>query len=183
MKLISKFALAFGFFVLFSCGNDDTIVPTGNTQEYFKYTLNNGAERIFDSYATGYYVASTTADPFKKFFFRASTQDTQGGSIKVDGDFTFTDFNTFINTSNFTWGISDGITANFYFSEISPGNVFLADQMTLPANPVNCLVTVHPNAVGDYLEFTFTGSYNEASNTSLQGTVSGEGRIRRIADQ
>ncbi len=54
--------------------------------------------------------------------------------------------------------------------------------MTLPTNPVNCLVTVHPNAVGDYLEFTFTGSYNEASNTSLQGTVSGEGRIRRIAE-
>ena len=55
--------------------------------------------------------------------------------------------------------------------------------MTLPDNHVNCFVTVHPNVVGDYLEFTFTGSYNEASNTSLQGTVSGEGRIRRIADQ
>ncbi|MFD2909552.1 hypothetical protein ACFSX9_12505 [Flavobacterium ardleyense] len=183
MNIVIKFVLIFGFFIFLSCGNDDTIVPTGNTQEYFKYTLNNGTERVFDSYATGYFVASATADPFKKFVFRASTRDTQGGSIKVDGDFTFSGWTAFSNSTNFTWGVSDGLTANFYFSELTPGHIFFSDPLTIPTSPVTCVVTVHPAAVGDFLEFTFSGSYYDASNINLEGTVSGEGRIRRTADQ
>lgn len=184
MKTILKLTILYTFLLLFSCENDDdVIIPTGNTQEYFKYTLNNGTERIFDSYAAGHFVASNTNDPYKKFFFRAATQETQAGNLIVDADFTFQDWTTFLNTTNFTWGVSDGTTANFYFSELTPGNMFFSHPIILPSNPVNCIVTVHPVNVGDYLEFTFSGNYNEASDASIQGTVSGEGRIKRNADQ
>lgn len=184
MKQIIKLCLTSMLLFLMACSSNNPIpIVTGNTQEFFKYTVNNQPERIFDSYASGHFVASPTNDPYKRFFFRASSQETQAGSLIVDGDFTFQDWSVFMSSTNYNWGVSDGVTANFYFTELTPGNMFFSHPIVLPNNPVNCVVTVHPLNVGDYIEFTFSGDYLDASDTSIQGTVSGEGRIKRKADQ
>ncbi|TYB77311.1 hypothetical protein ES677_01125 [Bizionia gelidisalsuginis] len=185
MKIFLKPFLVFALIVsTFSCGNDDdaVITPTLNTSEYFKYTLNNGTERIFDASAKGYFTPNTNS-PFEKFYFRASAGSVNDASIFVDGDFTFPDFTTFTNESNFSWGISDGVTSNFIFTEFSPGHIFVSSITNFASSPVMCTVTVHPVNVGDYIEFTFEGDFLYATDTTAQGTIVGEGRILRKPDQ
>lgn len=184
MKTILNFTLLISVFFVISCSNNNSsIVPTGNTQQYFKYTVDGGTERIFDSYAIGRYVpSSATTNPYESFKFRASTPDTQAGSFFVDASFTFQDWPSFLNTSNFLLGVSDGTSANFYFSELSSGNLFFPDLLIIPSNPINCLVTIYPVNVGDYMEFTFSGNYNDTSNPANLRSVSGSGRILRETD-
>jgi len=100
-------------------------------------------------------------------------------SVFVDADFTFQDFNAFLNTNTFNWGVSDGVTNNFYFYELSNSHPFMPSGVDFPPNPVVCTVTLHPTNLGDYLEFNFEGNFLYASDTSIQGFVSGEGRILR----
>ncbi|MGR7813880.1 hypothetical protein [Lacinutrix undariae] len=179
-KKLKPLLLVILVLLVFNCSEDDTITPTLNTSEYFKYSINNGPERIFDTTAKGYYTSNTN-NAYDKFFFRAGANS--AASIYVDGDFTFQNMTTFINTNNFSWGISDGVNAKFYFTELTPGNVFFSDIINLPTNPVECIVTVHPTNVGDYLEFTFQGEYISVVGNLSQGTVSGSGRIYRLDDQ
>ena len=175
-----------------SCNDDNSpITPTNNTQEFFKYTINGGTERVFDSYAKGYHVTNTNSDgDFQKFTFRAVAETQNGGSLKVDGDFIYQDLTTFLNTSSFVWGSPDGgtqTTAKFYFSEqsIDGGFTFFPHPINLPSNPVVCTVTVNPNNVGDYIEFSFSGEYIDALDSSgnTTGTITGEARILRNSDQ
>ena len=180
---VKTFLLVIVAITFFNCNNDDDVVtPTGNTSEFFKYSINGGAERVFDSYATGRYTSNTNS-AFHKFTFRAGADTANGASLTVDGDFTFSDLNSFLTETNYIWGISDGITANFYFSEANTnGIVFLPSPNVLPSNPVMVTVTIQPTTIGDYIEFTFSGDFLDATDNSIQGSVQGEGRIRRDND-
>lgn len=179
MRTVSKLLVIITL-TMTSCASNDDITPTTNTDEFFKYSIDGGPEIIFDQYATGNFFLTTT-NAFEKFSFRAGAEDANGNDTVVDGEFTFQDFATFSNTSTFNWGVSDGTTANFYFSQILAG--FVPSPNMVPSNLVVCTVTVHPANVGDYLEFTFSGDYLEATDTSIQRTLQGSGRIRRNADQ
>jgi len=182
-KILRLIPLLIIVLLTFSCDNDDNVPSTViNTTEYFKYTLNSGQERVFDTYAKGHFTPNTNS-AFEKFFFRAGAETSSGASFHVDGDFTFQDFSAFTASNNFSWGVSDGITSNFYFTEISSGYVFMSSVTVLPSTPIQCNVTVHPTNVGDYIEFTFTGNYLDALDNTIQGHVEGEGRILREMDQ
>ena len=185
--IVFSFLLIIGI----SCNDNSPIAPTNNLQEYFKYSVNGGTERVFDSYATGSQFASNTTsntNPFEKFTFRAGAETINGGSIIVDGSFIFPSFTTLPNTTSFSWGSFDGstpTTAKFYFSEITTaGFIFLPHPLNSPNNPIICTVTAHANSIGNFMEFSFTGAYIDATDSSgsTTGTVSGEGRIRRKSD-
>ncbi|WP_179335044.1 hypothetical protein [Winogradskyella costae] len=180
MKSFFKSMLLMALVLLsFSCSSDDdTIIPTLNTSEYFKYSINNGPDRIFDAYARGWYEPNPNST-FEKFYFRAGAATADGSTVIVDADFTFQDFTSFTNTTNFNWGVSDGLTANFYFTELTPGHTFLTSWTVMPSNPVVCTITVHPVNVGDYIEFSFQGDYLLATDNSIQGSIIGEGRVLR----
>lgn len=181
MKIIINYVVVFVLVVTaFSCGSDDdaVITPTQNTAEYFKYSIDNGPVRIFDLTAKGTH--STNANSLsERFAFRAGAGTANGSSVFVDADFTFQDFNAFLSTNTFDWGVSDGTSNNFYFYELSNSHPFVPSGVDFPPNPVVCTVTLHPTNVGDYLEFSFEGDFLYASDLSIQGFVSGEGRILR----
>lgn len=186
MKTILKTLVVIVMLFTIGCSSDDTtITPTQNTNEFFKYSINGELERVFDVSAKGYHVANT-GSASQKFTFRAITETQSGNAFGVDGDFTFTDFSTFTMNNTFNWGNSDGITNNFYFNEITLGGFnFFPHPANMPSNPIVCTVTNHATNVGDYLEFTFSGDYIDAFDSSGQtvGTVSGSARILRTADQ
>lgn len=169
--------------VTYNCENDDNIAtPTNNTDEYFRYTL-DGNERIFEGFMNAYYVVNP--DPnYQKFTFRAGANTTNGGSIYVDGDFTFPMYSNFINATNIPWGFTDTTNTKFYFSELNSddGFSFIPDP-NYTVSIIDCTVTQHAPSVGDYLEFNFSGTYALATNTSVTGTISGSARMLRDANQ
>ncbi|MDX1272741.1 hypothetical protein, partial [Bizionia paragorgiae] len=138
MKIIINYVVVFVLVVTaFSCGSDDdaVITPTQNTAEYFKYSIDNGPVRIFDLTAKGTH--STNANSLsERFAFRAGAGTANGSSVFVDADFTFQDFNAFLSTNTFDWGVSNGISNNFYFYELSNSHPFVPSEVDFPPNPV-----------------------------------------------
>ncbi|SFD51778.1 hypothetical protein SAMN04489722_11145 [Algibacter lectus] len=181
-SILKSISLAVILLLIYNCSNDDALTSTGNTDEYFKYTVNNGVERVFDSQAKGWFTSNTNS-VYQKFFFRAGAETASGSSPIIDGSFTFQDFSTFTSTTNFGWGVSDGVTSNFYFTDVFAGNMFISSTTNLPSTPIMCTVTAHPVIVGDYIEFTFSGDYIDALDPTIQGYVEGEGRVLREMDQ
>jgi len=172
-------------FLLINCSNNDTITPTLNTDEYFKYTLNNGTERVFDGNITAYHVQNPSPN-YQRLFFRASANTSNGGSVFVDGDFIYPNYNSFITTSLVPWGLSTvlPITNQFYFSELLSDDGFkFIPHFSYSSSPINCTIVSHATNVGDYLEFTFTGSYTHVTDASITGTITGSARMKRENDR
>lgn len=166
-----------------SCNNDDGIQPANNnTAEYFKYTL-DGNERVFEGFMNAYYVANP--DPnFEKFTFRAGANTTNGGSIYVDGDFTFPNYSSFVAINSIPWGFTDTTNTTFYFSEfLSDDGFSFIPHHDYAFSIIDCTITQHAPNVGDYLEFAFTGTYALATDSSVTGTILGSARMLRDADQ
>lgn len=95
-KTLKRLLLVVLVLLVFNCSEDDTITPTLNTSEYFKYAINNGPERIFVTTVKGYYTSNTN-NAYDKFFFRVGANS--ASSVYVDGNFTFQDMTAFINIS------------------------------------------------------------------------------------
>ena len=55
-------AMAVILVVTASCSDNSPIVATGNTQAYFKYSINGGADRVFDFTASGFHVDDTNSN-------------------------------------------------------------------------------------------------------------------------
>ena len=181
-SILKSISLTVILLLMSSCSSDDALTPTGNTNEYFKYTVNNGVERVFDSQAKGWFTSNTNS-VYQKFFFRAGAETASGSSPIIDGSFTFQDFSMFTSTTNFSWGVSDGVTSNFYFTDIFAGHSFISSITNLPSSPILCTVTMHPVVVGDYIEFTFSGDYIDAVDPAIQGYIEGSGRVLREIDR
>ncbi|SED17099.1 hypothetical protein SAMN04489761_4501 [Tenacibaculum sp. MAR_2009_124] len=184
LNFISLSVIAIFFLIhITSCSDSDgTITPTNNTQEYFKYTI-NGTERIFDVSMTAYRVINPNPN-YQKFFFRAGATQPGGASIYVDGNFTFSDLSSFLATTNVPWGAPDPNTSvlGFYFAEHTAANKFFPTAF-YATSPIDCTIVMNANNVGDYLEFTFSGTYTDAIDSSINGPITGSGRMKRGADQ
>jgi len=181
-SILKSISLAVILLLIYNCSNDDALTSTGNTDEYFKYTINNGTERVFDSYAKGWFTSNANS-VYQKFFFRAGAETASGSSPILDGSFSFQDFTAFTSTTNFSWGVSDGVTGKFYFTDFFAEQPFISSTTNLPSAPILCTVTMHPVNIGDYIEFTFSGDYIDALDPTIQGYVEGEGRVLREMDQ
>ncbi|WP_028889335.1 hypothetical protein [Tenacibaculum ovolyticum] len=189
MKHKSQFTLFYLFLsttllTFNSCSNNDTITPILNTDEYFKYTLNNSTERVFDKNMTAYFVTNPSTT-YKRFYFRASANTTNGSSVYVDGNFTFFNYASFTAASSIPWGIpSTPIATNFYFTELFSEDGFkFFPHNEYNSSPINCTIITHAFNVGEYLEFTFTGNYTHITDPSITGTITGTGRMKRESDQ
>ena len=87
-SILKSISLTVILLLMYSCSSDDALTSTGNTDEYFKYTINNGTERVFDSQAKGWFTSNTNS-VYQKFFFRAGAETASGSSPIIDGSFTF----------------------------------------------------------------------------------------------
>jgi len=184
-KLLTFFYLFLSIIILGSCTNDDTITPILNTDEYFKYTLNNGPERVFDQSMTAYLVTNPSPN-YQRFFFRASASTANGGSVYVDGDFLFQNYAAFTSTTTVPWGSNPTppIVTSFYFTELFSADGFrFFPHNEYNSSPIDCTIVIHALNVGDYLEFTFTGNYTHISDPSITGTITGSGRMKRENDR
>ena len=182
------------YFVLFtmvfiSCEDSAPIVPTNNTTQYFKYSI-DGVERVFDAEVESHMEVDPNNPNVFQYEFNARANTSNGDSTaRIGGNFTFSTQALFMTTSNFQWGVYDynatplSSTFNFYFSELTPGNLFTISDN----HPITCTITTHPtttystNSATGFIEFSFFGSYADASNTVRN--IAGEARILRGADQ
>ncbi|WP_290700263.1 hypothetical protein [Lacinutrix sp.] len=181
MKTILKTLILTVFLTLaFNCSDDDDgTTTTGNTQEYFKYTI-DGVERIFDFEVEGHF--ETDATTIDKFEINASGEQPSGSLRRIAAAFTF-DNTAFMPSTTYNWGIAQdsNTTEKFYFAESTSTNLFIltADfsahpivATVIPPNPVN---------VGEYLEFTFTGTFQDGNNVTR--SIDGLCRVQRGMDQ
>ena len=184
-KLLAHLFLLFILLGFSNCSSNDTITPTLNTDEYFKYTLNNGSERVFDQSITAHLVTNPSPN-YKRFFFRASASTTNGGSVYVDGDFIFQNYAAFTSTITIPWGSNPTtpIITSFYFTELFSDDGFrFFPHNEYSSSPIDCTIITHALNIGDYLEFTFTGSYTHITDSTITGTITGSGRMKRENDQ
>lgn len=177
-KLIYCIGILTIIFSFISCDNDDGSTTTGNTLEYFKYTI-DGSERIFDYEVEGHLETQTTTS-IDIFEINASGQQPSGNLRRVAAAFSFVNTGAFLPSTTYNWGLAldNTPTEKFYFSESTPTNLFLLSQ-TQPI--VTTITSTIPNNIGDYLEFTFTGTFQDGNNVTR--TISGECRVQRGADQ
>ncbi|WP_289044168.1 hypothetical protein [uncultured Olleya sp.] len=183
MKTIIKVILLLTISItVFNCSDDDDgSTTTGNTNEYFKYTI-DGVERIFDYQVEGH-LETDTSTIIDRFEINASGQQPSGDLRRVGINFSFDSSGAFLPNTVYNWGVAldNTPTEKFYFGETTSTNLFLLSS-DFNAHPIIATVTsVIPNAVGDYLEFTFVGSYTDDNNVSH--SISGECRVQRDANQ
>lgn len=169
-------------FIFNGCANDDDgSTTTGNTDEYFNYTI-DGVERIFDFEVEGHLETQTTTS-IDIFEINASGQQPSGEFRRIAVAFSFVNTGAFLPSTTYNWGLAseNTPTERFYFSESTPSNLFIlsGDFNTHPI--VATITSTIPNTVGDYLEFTFSGTFQDDNN--IMRMISGECRVQRDADQ
>ncbi|MGB1295270.1 MAG: hypothetical protein ACPG6V_07285 [Flavobacteriales bacterium] len=167
-------------FLISSCNSDDDASnSTGNTLEYFKYTV-DGVERVFDHEVEGHYEVTSNAS-VRLFEINASGLYASEGVRRIAAVFSFRNPpTTVLNTNNYPWGLQDGTSSGqyFYFSESTPNHPFVLDLY----QPINAQVTsAIPVNVGDYIEFSFSGMFTDQYMVSH--TLSGVCRTQRELDQ
>lgn len=171
LKLTLLFSIAL---ILVKCDEPSTITPTGNLDEYLKYTVDNEPEQIFDNEVVAYMYVDNNS--IKSLVIDAkATAVTNSGSntTKTAGaKFSFPTEAVFLNNTTFPWGYSDGTSHNFYFASIE-NRIFL-DNSNSPN--ITGTVTMHPTSLNDYIEFTFQGTYIVGGTTK---NISGSGRAKR----
>lgn len=179
MKLLKYFS-ALLILLTFSCSNDDDgSTTTGNTNEYFKYTI-DGVERIFDYEVEGH-LETDTSTIIDRFEINASGQQPSGDLRRIAASFSF-DSNTFMPSTSYDWGLAldNDTTQKFYFAESTSTNLFILSG-SFTDNPITATVTsANPTNIGDYLEFTFSGTFDDNGTTR---NISGECRVQRDTDQ
>lgn len=162
-----------------SCNTDDDgTTSTGNTQEYFKYTV-DGVERVFD-YEVESHLETESTTSIDRFEINASGQYANGDLRRIAASFTFLNTTFLLSNTPYVWGLADGITnmQNFYFAESTVNHLFVLDSN----QPITAeITTVTPDAISDYFEFTFTGTFTETNG--IVRTISGECRVQRDTDQ
>ena len=170
---IASFAL-----LLFSCSSDDDgSTTTGNTQEYFKYTI-DGVERIFDFEVEGH-LETDTSTIIDRYEINASGQQPSGDLRRIGASFSFDSNGAFMPNIIYNWGLAQDsdTTEKFYFAESTSSNLFL---LSITQSISTTLTSAIPSSLGDYLEFTFSGTFDDNGTTR---TISGECRVQRDADQ
>ncbi|WP_340155148.1 hypothetical protein [uncultured Winogradskyella sp.] len=174
--------LLFALCTVTSCNNDDDgSTTTGNTDEYFKYTI-DGVERIFD-YDTEGHLETDSSTIIDKYEINASGQQPSGDFRRISAVFTFDSSGSFMPNTNYNWGIAldSNPTAKFYFSENTFSNLFVL-SLDFSSHPITATVTsTTSNNVGDYIEFDFSGTYLDDNNVTHN--ISGVCRVKRDADQ
>lgn len=173
------FSLIILFIVAWSCNpDDDGTSTTGNTQAYFKYTV-DGVERIFDVDVESH-LETETVTSIDRFEFSASGLQNNGDLRRIAGSFTFVNSTFLLSNTPYNWGVADGITnmENFYFAESTVNHPFI---LTLNQAITAEIVTSAPNNLSDYFEFTFSGNFTELNGTTH--TILGSCRAQRDADQ
>ena len=187
MKTITKLSLLFIVMFMVACTSDDTITPTPiNTDVFFKYTLNGGAEKEVEFFQYEAYFGDATGQATDNFDFKI-----QGSSSfleNITGAFRFPDgtFSTFLSnpvSTTYLWGYPGTVpnptnsTALYFFDTISPNVLYPALD-----SAITTTITEYPSTVGDYITFNFTGTYSDSSNNTT-GTISGSARLKRGDDR
>lgn len=181
MKSILKFSLLFILVLNLACSSDDDgSTTTGNTDEYFKYTI-DGVERIFD-YSVEGHLETDNSTIIDRFEINATGQQPSGDLRRIAVAFSFDSNGAFMPNTTYNWGLAldNSPTEKFYFSESTSSNLFIlsGDFSTHPI--VATITSAIPSNVGDYLEFTFVGTFDD-NGTSR--SISGVCRVQRDANQ
>lgn len=181
MKIVLKISLLLTLVFIVACSNDDDgSTTTGNTNEYYKYTI-DGVERIFDYEVEGH-LETDTSTIIDIFEINASGQQPSGDLRRIAASFSFDSNGVFMPATTYNWGLAldSSPTEKFYFAESTSSNLFvLSGDFT--THPIVATVTsAIPSNIGDYLEFTFSGTFDDNGTTR---TISGECRVQRDADQ
>jgi len=183
MKLILKTITLIVFATLaFSCSDDDDgSTTTGNTQEYFKYTI-DGVERIFD-YDVEAHLETDSSTIIDRYEINASGQQPSGDLRRIGASFFFDSSGAFMPNTTYNWGYADDTNteAKFHFAESTFSNLFILtpDFTTHPI--VTTVTSPTPTNIGDYLEFEFSGTFQDDNGNTK--TISGVCRVQRDADQ
>jgi len=181
MKLIMKRVLILMLLLIVACESDDGSSNTGNTDEYFKYTI-NGVERVFD-YQVESHRETQSNSIIHSYEISALGLRSDGEFRRVAATFFFDGNGTFMPTNTYEWGYTfpNDLTPRFYFAESTMSNFFLIEA-DFAMHPITATVTsAIPSNVGDYIEFTFTGMYKDQNG--VMQPISGECRAQRDADQ
>lgn len=162
-----------------SCGSDDDgSTTTGNTQEYFKYTV-DGVERIFD-YEVELHLETETGNAIDRLEINASGLYQDGSLRHIAGNFFSPNTQFLQSNTACNWGFSNGTSHNFMFAENTLNHLFLINNDFL-LHPIVANVSNTPTAIGDYIEFSFAGTYTD--NNNAIHTISGLGRAQRDINQ
>lgn len=181
MKTILKISLLLTLVFIVACSSDDDgSTTTGNTDEYFKYTI-DGVERIFDYEVEGH-LETETSTIINRFEINATGLQPNGDIRRIGGSFSFDSNGAFMPASTYNWGLAldNTPTEKFYFGETTSSHPFLLSFDISPNLIIASITSTIPNNVGDYLEFTFTGTFDDNGTTR---NISGECRVQRDADQ
>jgi hypothetical protein len=181
-SIIKNIALSVFTLLAFSCSDDDDgSTTTGNTQEYFKYTI-DGQERIFD-YEVEAHLETNTSTIIHRYEINASGQQPSGDLRRIGASFSFDGTGTFMPLMSYNWGLAEDNTptARFHFAESTSSNLFLISG-DFNAHPIVATVSsTNPVNIGDYIEFTFSGTFTDSNNATRN--ISGVCRVQRDADQ
>ncbi|WP_458626833.1 hypothetical protein [Winogradskyella sp. PC D3.3] len=180
--LIKSIGLIVLVFCTFSCSNDDDgSTTTGNTDEYFKYTI-DGVERIFD-YDIEAHLETDSSTLIDKYEINASGQQPSGDLRHISAVFTFDSTGAFLPNIIYNWGVMQNVNSSegFYFAENTLSHLFmLSPDFTI--HQISATVTsAIPTSIGDYIEFEFSGTFTDDSNVTHN--ISGVCRVKRDADQ
>ena len=182
MKTIFKsFLLTVIVLLVFSCSSDDDgSTTTGNTQEYFKYSIDN-VERIFD-YDVEAHLETDASTIIDRYEINATGQQPSGDIRRIAAAFSFDSSGTFMPNTTYNWGLAQDsdTTEKFYFAESTSSNLFILSGNLGTHTIVATVTSANPVNVGDYLEFTFTGTFDDNGTTK---NISGECRVKRDANQ
>ncbi len=168
--------------VFTSCDSDDGSSSNGNTLEYFKYSIDGGANRIFDNEIEAH-LETNTNTIIDRYEINATGIRTDGSLRRIAASFAFNSNGNFMPNITYDWGIAQDNTPapTFYFAESTIGNFFLitADHTVHPI--ITMVNSSNPTIIGDYIEFSFNGSFQDDSN--ITHSISGECRVQRGVDQ
>jgi len=166
---------------IFNCSDDDDgTSTTGNTQEYFKYTI-DGVERIFD-FDVEAHLETDTGSIIDRYEINASGISANETVRRIGASFSFDSNGPFMPNTMYNWGLAldSDTTEKFHFAESTVSNLFILSA-DFSLHPITAtLISTVPSNVGDYLEFTFTGNFDDNGTTK---SISGECRVQRDADQ
>lgn len=167
--------------VIISCDSDDGTSTTGNTDEYFKYSI-NGVERIFDNDVEAH-LETDSGTIIDRYEINANGVSSNGNFRRIGASFSFNSNNGFLPSTTYDWGLAlDGDPVQkFYFSENTLGNLFILSPDFNQHPIVTNITSSIPVSIGDYIEFTFTGTFTDDSG-NIQ-SITGECRAQRDLDQ
>ncbi|MEO8933415.1 MAG: hypothetical protein ABI295_03835 [Xanthomarina sp.] len=183
MRLIKNLFILLIIITICSCGanEDDGSTATGYLDEYFKYRV-DGVERVFDYEVEGHLETETNSTTHR-FEINASGVQAVEGRRRVGISFVFNSMDGFMPGTNYNWGMipDSNPETKFYFLEITSNYLFIIEA-DFSVNPiVATLQSTVPINVGDYMEFTFFGTFQDDNH--ITRTISGECRVKRDADQ